>query len=516
MALRITRQCIEALVTGDTSLARVSRVYLQVLSRRNGTIFNVSAANALLLTSEITGLNQPIDGIVNNDITIINNAVVYEENQLTASELTITSEVAVEQKRLHQICNSEFSIISTADGGGEAARNPYSLLNITSAAVVEHEGITTAFTTIDISSTAKTHLHTRICGNTLDLSTSTIGKNTSIYVNPSNALEITSGSVGGGTGGVEVSSALTEYRYVVDPDTGLASIEVVGLRSQTTFELIKDSRSTSNSITISQSTEFALDRDNYFERSCTSFLAIMVTTDIDPECVSILNITNIAIADLFSQPRSRLEITQTVERELEMNRGLSSTLTLTQTVRYDLIKTRNVCSLQSYDPSIGSSSNPNTPNAPSTVAPETSRSDNVILRRGNDILTLRLPELGNRDRLDFMRIKRTTRGGTLIVFADPIWPKIQHMQLDFIALSENESQDILTFIENTLGQEIVIYDWVGRNWYGFITNPDTSITRDGRDMFSIALELDVSEESAYLGDTGNTIIINSTAIAELI
>jgi hypothetical protein len=42
-----------------------------------------------------------------------------------------------------------------------------------------------------------------------------------------------------------------------------------------------------------------------------------------------------------------------------------------------------------------------------------------------DTLELRPPNLGNKDRLGFNRISRETRGGTLIVFADPMWPKTQ-------------------------------------------------------------------------------------------
>ena len=41
----------------------------------------------------------------------------------------------------------------------------------------------------------------------------------------------------------------------------------------------------------------------------------------------------------------------------------------------------------------------------------------------SDWLTLRSPDLGNKDRLQFNRISRETRGGTLIVFADPLGPK---------------------------------------------------------------------------------------------
>ena len=51
-----------------------------------------------------------------------------------------------------------------------------------------------------------------------------------------------------------------------------------------------------------------------------------------------------------------------------------------------------------------------------------------------DSVTLRAPNLGNKDRLSFNRILRETRGGTLVVFADPIWPKIQTLVLTFSGL----------------------------------------------------------------------------------
>ena len=46
-------------------------------------------------------------------------------------------------------------------------------------------------------------------------------------------------------------------------------------------------------------------------------------------------------------------------------------------------------------------------------------------RIGTFSVSLRAPNLGNKDRLSFNRVLRETRGGTLVVFADPIWPKVQ-------------------------------------------------------------------------------------------
>ena len=56
-----------------------------------------------------------------------------------------------------------------------------------------------------------------------------------------------------------------------------------------------------------------------------------------------------------------------------------------------------------------------------------------------DSVTLRAPNLGNKDRLSFNRIVRETRGGTLIVFADPIWPKLETLVLTFSGLQRHPS-----------------------------------------------------------------------------
>ena len=57
---------------------------------------------------------------------------------------------------------------------------------------------------------------------------------------------------------------------------------------------------------------------------------------------------------------------------------------------------------------------------------------------------LRSPEFGNKDRLQFNRISRESRGGTLVVFADPMWPKVETQVLTFIGLSFTQSQVLLT------------------------------------------------------------------------
>ena len=105
-------------------------------------------------------------------------------------------------------------------------------------------------------------------------------------------------------------------------------------------------------------------------------------------------------------------------------------------------------------------------------------------------VTLREPEFDNKDRLRFQRINRETRGGTLIVFSDPIWPKVQRLTLEFTSLKEEEAQSLLTFIKATLGREIGLRDWENRHWAGVIVSPDEPIIRNGPHNISTALEFE--------------------------
>jgi hypothetical protein len=98
----------------------------------------------------------------------------------------------------------------------------------------------------------------------------------------------------------------------------------------------------------------------------------------------------------------------------------------------------------------------------------------------SDTLILRAPNLGNRDRLQMNRISRETRGGTLVVFADPIWPKIQTLVLDFSGLTWTEASGLYTFMDAHLGLEIGVLDWEHRFWRGVITKLDDPIVQDGK------------------------------------
>lgn len=101
---------------------------------------------------------------------------------------------------------------------------------------------------------------------------------------------------------------------------------------------------------------------------------------------------------------------------------------------------------------------------------------------------LRKPELDNRDRNAYTRINQETRGGKLVVYADPDWPKVRTLAVTVVGLTEAQVDDLQDFMQTTVGEEIGITDWEGRLWKGFITNPNEPATQDGRSMWTVSFE----------------------------
>jgi hypothetical protein len=141
-------------------------------------------------------------------------------------------------------------------------------------------------------------------------------------------------------------------------------------------------------------------------------------------------------------------------------------------------------SLCTYDPKVGANNDPNAPTPPSATAPTLTRQSTVTLFYPTVSPTvtveIRAPNLGDRDRLSQMRIQRESRGGTLQIFADPTWPKLQILALQFMGLTEGEALEVQSFFISTLGQTVGFTDWEGRTWHGIIVTPDEPFIRNGR------------------------------------
>lgn len=97
----------------------------------------------------------------------------------------------------------------------------------------------------------------------------------------------------------------------------------------------------------------------------------------------------------------------------------------------------------------------------------------------------RRPAMGNLDELSFQRVNRNSRGGDLILFRDPDWPKTEVLNLTFDFAEESEGRRLLNFVKETTGKEIQYRDHENRLWAGFIQNPDATLVQDGRATYTL-------------------------------
>jgi len=123
---------------------------------------------------------------------------------------------------------------------------------------------------------------------------------------------------------------------------------------------------------------------------------------------------------------------------------------------------------------------------------------------------LRAPELDNRDRNSYTRVNTETRGGRLIVYADPNWPKVRTLAITITGLTESQVDDLHTFLQATIGQLIGLTDWEGNLWSGFITNPNEVATQEGKQNWTVTLEMEGEklEVEQPGSDDGNGMALN--------
>lgn len=195
--------------------------------------------------------------------------------------------------------------------------------------------------------------------------------------------------------------------------------------------------------------------------------------------ISTLTFTETADVDLCKPGKDTLTFTESVIYSHKASYSLSDTLILESTVAYDLITSDIFCA---YSPFIGDSTAADAPRPPHQTPPTIVTYNNIQLYwpvdNPTNTITLRGPEFDDRDQLHFARISRETRGGTLIVFADPMWPQNQRLLLNFVGLSEVDAQAALSFVETTVAKQIGLRDWEGREWVGVILTPDNPVTRN--------------------------------------
>lgn len=190
-----------------------------------------------------------------------------------------------------------------------------------------------------------------------------------------------------------------------------------------------------------------------------------------------------------------------VETELELvgdivdyngilGRSVASPLDIDHGVAFFIERDEFLCQ---YAPFIGANGDGGETTPPSATPPTLGTATLTLtwpFMTPTTTLVLRNPEFGDTHDFAFSRIVRETRGGSLEVFADPDWSKTQVLNLTVEGLTEDETNDFLDFLGDSLGQEIGLLDWYNRQWRGIITTPDAEVTDAGNCRKSITFEFE--------------------------
>jgi hypothetical protein len=195
-----------------------------------------------------------------------------------------------------------------------------------------------------------------------------------------------------------------------------------------------------------------------------------------------------------------LAIVQAITGESEFGRSLSHTGVVADAVAYYFDTS---CSRKSYNRYDGAGAGSAIPamglTFDATIALES-------LSGTKQQLTLRNPETDDRRRVGFQRINRETRGGELGVYKDPSWPNLQSLLFTMVALSDGKGgcpekiNNLLSFFQSTLGQEILIHDWEGITWRGVVTTPNETAVEDRDGWWTISFEFEGVDLDGSTGD----------------
>lgn len=346
--------------------------------------------------------------------------------------------------------------------------------NITSVSASDTLSLT------DTGAAVQPVIHLKSASDTLTLTDTS--RSSIRYLSVTDTLSITDSHTYGQPWHRSIEDDLSEDTESFDPET-LTFVTTPGLSDEALGNYAQPYEVT-DALSFSQTATRAVEHADALEGLASDTLTL---TDVGvvndtPEAFDTLSLSDTASAHKGKEVVDSLELEDTASTNVVYSSiTADDTLAVFDSASYYLVS-EDLCS---YHPYVGSTSDPNAPTPPPTTYTAAGGTSGFRLQYPasgpvTDELILRSPNLGNRDRLLFSRINRETRGGTLIVYADPIWPKVETLVLQFSALSESEAQDLLTFYEDHLGQEIKLIDWEDRVWTGVIMNVQDPIVADGK------------------------------------
>jgi len=207
-----------------------------------------------------------------------------------------------------------------------------------------------------------------------------------------------------------------------------------------------------------------------------------------------LTLTESAVGDAGPVAEDTLTLSESAVASVEQTTGLAAvdTLTLSESIGYSVDLVDLSCR---YSPFVGTNTDPNAPPPPPTTYTAAGATPGFRLQfpetgAVTDEVIVRDPSFGNIDRLHFSRINHESRGGKLIIFADPIWPKTENQIFSFSGLKLAKVDEIQAFMLAHLGLEIRLIDFEDRLWIGIIKQVQDPKVQDNRERFTISFEFE--------------------------
>ncbi len=486
MALRVTRQSVEVLTKGDGPL-RVTRQFVEILVSMG---FD-RAYNEITIVQEARSSQRSL--VATNSITIIDIANIVSTYEVNASDSIVVTDTASWINNSVSASNT-ISILQAADLSSKK-RDVFDPIIITDIAsyvfgLPPREAIDELVINQVASFTGPRYVAATNTITVVDIA----GHRGSIRLSASDSLIIT--------------------EDIFDEDTATWKTVSTGIVQSATRQTTHY-REKHHHLTIQQTAfNYVSNPVKWIPKFAENIITIVDSAVRTDPVVAIDSITITDTASFIKTNNAAdiLTIVNVASLIKVLNVAASNILTIEQAHSYTLIRDDTLCT---YSPFIGNSSSIDVL-PPNPIGPTLIEYDNVQLsyplNSPTDTLTLRGPELGNQNNLNFQRINRETRGGTLIIFADPIWPKMETMILEFYGLSEADSQDALTFVATSLGKTIRVRDWEGQLWSGVIVSNDPIIRNSKGCSNSITMTIEVNkitltwhtfvglEYDAFIGD----------------
>lgn len=439
-----------------------------------GAVSSLIASSALSLTDVASyTISYTLNMEASSSLVTLDQSVVVEQvvQKVSSHTLALTQTASTVQ----YLSLSETDTLTLTDSAisGEIFVSASNTLVLSDEAETLNYEAQELSDTLDLTDLARLQSRTCLASNILDLEdeASVSGP---IYVSASDELQITDTEFDPDT--------LEEVTYVV---SGLSdAVSVVAIITYTASNIISladqalvtqvlgagTDESASDTITLTDVAQLSI------QEACSDTLAI---TDAASSEVGVPLVSALAINDVASV---------VIARAASL---LSDTIELQQALRFTL---EQGCTRFNFSPFIGANTDSNAPTPPLAALPAVSGTTGFRLQYPpsgtvtDEVHLSRKPEFGNIDRFQMDRISRETRGGTLRVYADPIWPKITTLVLKFSALRRSDARALQDFMEDHIGQEIKLIDHEDREWTGVITNPQDSVIQDDRNSFTASFE----------------------------